>query len=106
MALPRRDALCRVLFDCHSGLDPESSPNGAGQRRPYPKNIILKAIGALQAALGVEKSPKDGHRKTGRWAWGRLVEALARHHLRHIIEVDEQMTVEIGETAIEVKIEG
>lgn len=57
-------------------------------------------LGALQAALKVGRDRRDG-----RWAWGRLLEALARHHLRHTIEVDERMTVEIGETAIEVDLE-
>lgn len=55
-------------------------------------------LDALQAAL-----TQGGDRKNGRWACGRLIEALARHRLRGAIAVDEQMTVEITETAIEVE---
>jgi len=55
-------------------------------------------LDALQAALG-----KSGRAESQRLACGRLVEVLARHHLRHTIEVDERMSVEVSETAIEVE---
>ncbi len=55
-------------------------------------------LDALQAALG-----RGGRVESPRLACGRIVEALARHHLRHTIEVDEKMSVEISETAIEVE---
>ncbi len=58
-------------------------------------------LSTLQSAFGGETNQKDGY-----WVGIRLLEALARHHLRHTIEVDEQMTVEIGETDIEIAIEG
>lgn len=55
-------------------------------------------LGALQSALA-----QGEDRKSGRWACGRLIEALARHRLGRAIAVDEQMTVEITETAIEIE---
>lgn len=54
------------------------------------------------ATLQTTLASADGH-PGGRRACVRLLETLARHHLRHTIEVDEQMTVEIGETAIEIE---
>jgi hypothetical protein len=54
-------------------------------------------LGALQAAL-----TPGADRKNGRWACGRLLEALVRHHLQHTVAVDESMTVEIAETVMEV----
>jgi HEAT repeat protein len=55
-------------------------------------------ITALQSALDGVHSDTAGRR-----ACGRLLESLARHHLRHTIEVDEQMMVEVGETEIEIE---
>ena len=71
--------------------------DGALYRR---RAVSLNAdqLDALQAALA-----QGGDRKNRRWACGRLIEALARHHLQRTIAVDEQMTVEIVETAIEVE---
>ena len=54
-------------------------------------------LAALQAAL-----PSAKGNPSARAACGRAIETLARHHLRHTIEVDETMTVQISETAIEV----
>jgi cyanophycinase-like exopeptidase len=55
-------------------------------------------LGALQQAL-----PEAGQARQPRSALGRMLAALAGHHLRHTIEVDEEMTVEISETAIEIE---
>ena len=55
-------------------------------------------LAALQAAL-----TRVSNQRNGRWACGRLLEALAHHHLRHTIAVDEQMSVEVDDTAIAIE---
>lgn len=64
-------------------------------------NFTPDQLATLQATLAAEDD-----RSGGRWACGRLLETLARHHLRHTIEVDEQMSVEVSDTAIEIEMEG
>jgi hypothetical protein len=51
-------------------------------------------LAALQAAL-----TRVSNQRNGRWACGWLREALAHHHLRHTIEVDEQRSVAVDDTA-------
>ncbi|MDD5558363.1 HEAT repeat domain-containing protein [Candidatus Methylomirabilis sp.] len=61
-------------------------------------SLSADQLDALQAALA-----PGGDRKNGRWAYGRLIEALARHRLQQTVAVDAQMTVEILEPAIEIE---
>lgn len=53
---------------------------------------------ALQVALTREKTNRHGG-----WAWGRLLEPLARYCLRDAIIVVEQRTVEVGDTEVEIE---
>lgn len=99
---------CLALCD----IDPQSvlsdTTNGDGGKlwidrlammiRRRAVNLNPDQLSMLQTVLEKQK----GKHLVGM----RLLEALARHHLRHTIEVDEQMTVEIGETDIEIAIEG
>lgn len=60
--------------------------------------LNLDELAGLQAALS-----RNNTQRNERWACGRLLEAMARHHLRDTIEVDEHVTVEIADTEIEIE---
>lgn len=64
-------------------------------------NLNPEQVDALQSAL---TSADDADRQ--RAACGRVLCALGAHHLRHTIEVDDEMIVNIQETDIEIEIEG
>ena len=68
--------------------------------------LQLALAGGRDGAPPSKKRRAKGQRKgaaSRRSACGRVLEVLARYHLRHTIEVDETMTVEISETTIEIE---
>lgn len=66
------------------------------QRRAV--NLNPTQLEALQSVVNKPGNPGDS-----RLICGQLLEVMARHHLRHTILVDEGLTVEISETAIEIE---
>ena len=60
--------------------------------------LNLEQVESLQGAL-----TGKGAKNKQRAACGRVLCALGAHHLRHTIEIDEEMVVRVSETEIEIE---